>query len=88
VSWARLAETCDREGGPFADHLESLLLGLTTVGLGEALRGAIRHGRIADRTAFYGLRGAGLVVEEGELIVPANLLYARFFRRVLKAPAA
>jgi hypothetical protein len=63
-------------------------LRLTRAGLGETLRGTIRHGRITDRTEFYRLRGAGLVVEERDRILPANLLYARFFGRVLKGAAA
>jgi hypothetical protein len=90
LPWSRLAEAADHDDGPFADHLKALLLRLTKAGLGGAMRGAIRHGGIPgdDRTVFYRLRGAGLVVEEGDRILPANLLYARFFGRVLKGAAA
>jgi hypothetical protein len=43
------------------------------------LRHVIRHGTVPDDDAFVRLSGAGLVRREGDKIVTANGLYARFF---------
>lgn len=90
LSPVQLERIADQEDGPFGDHLKALLLRLTKAGLAEAMRSAIRHGRVPgdDRTVFYRLKRAGLLAEEGGRIVPANMLYARFFGRVLKAATA
>ena len=47
----------------------------------------VKRGRIPgdDRLTYYRLRGAGLVTEEASgQKMPANLLYARFFKKLLK----
>jgi len=46
----------------------------------------IRRGHVPgnDQLTYYRLRGAGLVSKEGDAVVPANLLYARFFKKFLQ----
>jgi hypothetical protein len=44
-----------------------------------ALRQVIRHGTVPDEDALDRLRAAGLARQEGDKVVPANGLYARFF---------
>jgi hypothetical protein len=90
LSPVQLDRIADQEDGPFGDHLKALLLRLTKAGLADAMRTAIRHGRVPgdDRMIFYRLKRAGLLAEEGGRIVPANMLYDRFFGRVLKADTA
>jgi hypothetical protein len=84
--WSRLVETADDDDGPFADHLKALLMRLDRAGLAEVMHQVIRRGQLPgnDWKVFYRLKGAGLVLEETDCFVPANLLYARFFGRVLK----
>jgi hypothetical protein len=85
IRWATLQTTADSDDGPFADHLKALLMVLHRAGLEDAMREVVRRGRVPsnDRLTYYRLRGAGLVAEEGGRIVPANLLYARFFKKLL-----
>ena len=86
LSWRDFERSSLDESGPFADHLKSLLLLLNRAGLEDAMREVIGRGRtpMNDMLTFYRLRGAGLVLATGSRIVPANPLYARFFRRVLR----
>jgi hypothetical protein len=68
--------------GPFGDHLRGLLVKLrenTKQDLLAALRQVIRHKTVPNDDAFVRLRGAGLVRRDGDKILPANGLYARFF---------
>lgn len=85
-AWRDLQAGADGDPGPFADHLKALLMLLHRAGLEEAMREVVRRARIPgdDRLTFYRLRGAGLVKEENGRPAPANLLYARFFKRVLR----
>ncbi|MCP4695218.1 MAG: hypothetical protein GY859_44730, partial [Desulfobacterales bacterium] len=72
------------EHGPFGDHLRALLMKLhEKPALSRAFNQVIRLGTAPSRDDFYRLNGAGLAVREGERINPANLLYARFFKKDL-----
>lgn len=86
--WSTLQTTADRDDGPFADHLKALLMIVHRAGLEAALREVIKRGRVPPGgdplITYYRLRGAGLVNKDGERIVPANLLYARFFKKLLQ----
>lgn len=86
LPWTTLLTSADSDEGPFADHLKSLLMLLHRAKLEEAMREVIKRGRVPgdDRLTYYRLRGAGLVTEEGGRVVPANLLYARFFKQLLQ----
>lgn len=86
TSWASLQASADSDEGPFADHLKALLMLLHRAGLEEGMRAVVRRGQVAgnDPLTYYRLRGAGLVGKDGERVVPANLLYARFFRKFLQ----
>ena len=68
--------------GPFGDHLRRLLMMLhEKPGFVAALRQVLSRQEIDDKVALFGLRGAGLVREQGGRIVLANELYAAFFAR-------
>jgi len=84
-TWSALQTSADSDQGPFADHLKALLMIVHRAGLGDAMREVVKRARVPgdDRLTFYRLRGAGLVKEDGGRTVPANLLYARFFKKVL-----
>jgi hypothetical protein len=86
TTWCSLQTNADSDEGPFADHLKALLMALHRAGLEEAMREVVRRGRVPgnDRLTYYKLRGAGLVTEEAGRMVPANLLYARFFKKLLR----
>jgi hypothetical protein len=86
TTWRTLQTTADSEEGHFADHLKGLLMALHRMGLEEAMREVVKRGRVPgnDRLTYYKLRGAGLVAEENGVIVPANQLYARFFKKLLR----
>jgi hypothetical protein len=43
----------------------------------------IRDGTAPNRDLYYRLFGAGLVQRDGDRVNPANLLYARYFRKAL-----
>jgi hypothetical protein len=85
TSWAGLQASADSDQGPFGDHLKALLMLLHRAGLEEAMREVVKRGRVpgGDRLTYYRLRGAGLATEERGRTVPANLLYARFFKKCL-----
>ncbi len=51
--------------------------------LSRAFNQVISLGTAPSTDDFYRLNGAGLAVREGERINPANLLYARFFKKDL-----
>ncbi len=44
----------------------------------------VHHRVPPEEGDYYRLHAAGLVQREGGRVVPANLLYDRYFRRVLK----
>ena len=69
--------------GPFGEHLRRMLLLLQAhSGLMAALRQAIANGTVAGEDLSHRLKSAGLVRRQNGRIVPANLLYARFFREI------
>jgi hypothetical protein len=85
LTLARLEEEAADTEGPFGEHLRSLLVRLQRrpeLRLMEAMRQAERHGSVPSEALFQRLSAAGLVRREGGRVVPANLLYARFFRAV------
>lgn len=84
-TWSAFQMSADSDQGPFADHLKALLMLLHRAALEEAMREVVKRGRVpgGDRLTYYRLRGAGLAIEEGGRTVPANLLYARFFKKCL-----
>jgi serine/threonine-protein kinase len=82
----KLIEKADDEGSPFFDHLRALLGRISQrpeYDLTAAFRRIIEGEPLADRQAVSKLRAAGLVRLENNRPVPANQLYARFFRRML-----
>src|SRR5262249_10618422 len=82
---ARLDETAAEPEGPFGEHLRSLLIRIQRrpeLRLLEAMQQADRLGSVNGEETFQRLAGAGLVRRESGRVVPANLLYARFFRAV------
>lgn len=66
--------------GPFSDHLRAMLSNLNTAGLLAALKQVIDHGTVPVKDDFYRLEGAGLVRHANGRFVPANQIYADFFR--------
>jgi hypothetical protein len=81
LSFLEFEATAADPEGPFGEHLRSLLLRLQErPGLLDAMRQAVRHGTTPDDDTSYRLYRAGLIRREGGRVVPANLLYARFFR--------
>jgi hypothetical protein len=85
LTLARLDETAAEPEGPFGEHLRSLLIRMQRrpeLRLLEAMQQADRLGSVNGEQTFQRLEGAGLVRRESGRVVPANLLYARFFRAV------
>lgn len=81
ASFDELYDTAPTHEGPFGDHLRSRLMLLTEQnGLLKAMKQVIAHGSVQDEETYYRLHGAGLAHREGHRVVPANTLYARFFR--------
>jgi hypothetical protein len=81
LTFSELYETAADPRGMFGDHLRSLLLRLQERPvLVDAMRQVVRYGTTFDDDTFHRLFRAGLVRREGKRIIPANLLYARFFR--------
>jgi hypothetical protein len=81
LTFGELSERAANPEGPFGEHLRSLLLRLQTrPGLLDAMRQAVMHGTTPDDDAYHRLYRAGLTRRDGSRVVPANLLYARFFR--------
>ncbi|MGH9832940.1 MAG: AAA-like domain-containing protein [Blastocatellia bacterium] len=82
----KLIADADSDGSPFADHLRALLGRITQraeFNLAGAFRQILAGSLATDRQAVSRLRAAGLVRLENNRPLPANQLYARFFRRML-----
>ena len=82
----KLIAEADGDGSPFADHLRALLgrvIHRAEFDLARAFRQILAGDPAADRRAAGRLKAAGLVRFENNRPVPANQLYARFFRRML-----
>jgi hypothetical protein len=84
-TFERIVELAASENGPFGDHLRSRLERVYSAKLHEAMGSVVRNGTVPgkDRQIYYRLEAAGLVREAGDRIVPANEVYAKFFRAVL-----
>jgi hypothetical protein len=86
MALSELLTTAADDDGPFIDHLKALLMLVERQpALANALWRLVQDDRFPshDTVLFDRLRGAGLARRAGNRIVPANLLYARFFKRVL-----
>jgi len=69
--------------GPFGEHLRSRsFLPQQQPDMPVAMQRVITRTGELNNNAFYRLRGAGLVERRGKDVVPANLLYARFFKHL------
>ncbi len=82
----KLIAEADSDGSPFADHLRALLGRIAQraeFNLAGAFRQILAGGPAADQRAVGRLKAAGLVRLENNRPVPANQLYAQFFRRML-----
>jgi hypothetical protein len=83
-SFEKLMDTAAQERGPFGEHLRALLFRLhARPELLLTLRQLIFSGEVPPDDVYYRLYGAGLVRRDGTRVVPANLLYARFFKKAL-----
>ena len=73
------------EDGPFAEHLRKLSKRLLRhKELASALKDLLGRNTQPERTAYYLLESLGLVRFDGTgRIIPANRLYAEYFKRVL-----
>jgi hypothetical protein len=81
ASFDELYDKAPTHEGPFGDHLRSMLMLLGEQnGLLAAMKQAIANGSVRDEETYYELHGAGLAKRDGRRVVPANTLYARFFR--------
>jgi hypothetical protein len=81
ASFDELYDKAPTHEGPFGDHLRSMLMLLGEQnGLLAAIKQAIANGSVRDEETYYRLHGAGLAKRDGRRVVPANTLYARFFR--------
>jgi hypothetical protein len=75
-----VARSADRNG-PFGEHLRALLMLLRDKrDLLEGMRRLIKSEERPSQELCDRLEGAGLVRSEGQRVVPANLVYARFFK--------
>ena len=82
LDYVGLEREAQQDGGPFRDHLGSLLRRLRknrSLDLLGAMKQVIAHGT-APAGTFERLSGAGLVRRETGKILPANQLYQGFFR--------
>jgi hypothetical protein len=83
-SRSQLARLNADDDGPFGDHLRAKLAQLQRrPELKAAFARLIRRDIQPDHEVYHRLHAAGLARWENGRIVPANLLYARFFGRVL-----
>jgi hypothetical protein len=82
IPFDELDEKADDISGPFGEHLRAQLfeLGRTKELLG-AFKQVINTRTVPNEDTYLRLRGAGLAVREGGKTLPANLLYARFFKK-------
>lgn len=79
-----LIDTAADSDGPFGDHLRALLFKvMQQPDLATALKKLIQSNAQPNTDMYHRLHGAGLARREEGRVVPANLLYARFFKRVL-----
>ncbi len=85
ISTADLFANATADNGPFGDHLRhhlSLLHNKTE--LIQYLLQVIRQNTCSDKHVFWRLRGAGLLREEGRVVLPRCQLYAKYFREQLR----
>ncbi len=80
-----LIEQAHDERGPFGEHLRAKLADLQEdPHLLDGMRQVLDPEMSPDRDMAHRLHGAGLIMfKTNERAVPANLLYARYFRKVL-----
>lgn len=85
MDFGALTRKAADDDGAFGEHLRAKLTQLQRrPELGETLKRLIRREVQPADPAYYRLHAAGLVLRDDRgRIVPANLLYARFFGRVL-----
>lgn len=85
LNFQTLIDTAARDDGPFGDHLRAKLMALQhNPTLLEALKQHIAHRATLPHDTYWRLHGAGLVRRiDNNQIVPANLLYARFFKAII-----
>jgi AAA-like domain/TIR domain/CHAT domain len=70
--------------GPFGDHLRYHLFRMNDKPeLVQGLLNVIRQQCCANERVFFRLRGAGLVRQEGQIVLPRCQLYADYFREHL-----
>jgi hypothetical protein len=85
MTFAKFDETAADPDGPLGDHLRALLLKLNQLPeLLESFTRLIVNSTEPSQEVTDRLAGAGLVVRRGTRVIPANMVYARFFKRVLK----
>lgn len=83
ITFKLLCTQAAQDDGPFGEHLRAMLSNVNAAeGLLAALKQAVDHGTVPRKDDFYRLEGAGLVRRDGGRIVPANQIYANFFRSV------
>ena len=86
IPFEQLIDTANEDRGPFGDHLRALLMRLREhPELLAAMKQSIKEGTAPSDDLYYRLFGAGLVRRDGDQINPANVLYARYFRKALAA---
>jgi hypothetical protein len=86
LSATELFATATEDRGSFGDHLRNHLFRLhRKKELVVGLRNVISYGTSNDPQVFFALRGAGLVRERGDIVVPRCQLYADYFRERLNA---
>ncbi len=84
IGFDTLVEKAAEERGPFGDHLRTLLAKIhENTDFLNAFKQAIQNGKVDNKDIYYRLYGAGLVRKENNRINPANLLYARYFKKVI-----
>jgi len=77
-----MANSSDADG-PFGEHLRSRMFMLQQQpDLLGAMRRVVSKGAELNMDMFYRLHAAGLVERKGKTTIPANMLYARFFRQL------
>ena len=80
-----LDATAAADEGPFGEHLRAKMAQLgRRRDLADAMARLVHHRVPPEEGDYYRLHAAGLVRREGGRVAPANLLYGRDFRRVLK----
>ncbi len=86
IKFSELMEKADEEYGPFGDHLRALLTKLMSHNdkeLIQTFKRIVNNEIVKSDDYYYRLHGAGLVIKEKGKIIPSNLLYARFYKKVL-----